>query len=83
MIVVGLLGASLTLAPSSASADGHERSETHTQMHTMMDMMMGAGFSERMHVAMPGSEEMMEACAAGMSNMMNGMDNMMRREGDR
>jgi hypothetical protein len=44
-----------------------------------------------MHSAMPGSEEMMEACASGMPNMMNmmdggmmnGTDNMMRREGER
>ena len=90
MIVAGLLGASLTLAPSSASADEHERSEPHEQMHTMMDTMMGTGFSERMHAAMPGSEEMMEACASGMPNMMNmmdgmmnGMDNTTRREGER
>jgi hypothetical protein len=88
MIVAGLLGASVTLAPSRASADEHERSGTHEQMHATMDAMMGADFSERMHAAMPGSEEMMEACAAGMSNMMdesmmNGMDKMTLREGER
>ncbi len=41
----------------------------HEQMHQMMDGMMGQGFSERMHQAMPGSEEMMDQCASGMSGM--------------
>ena len=84
MIAGGLLGASLTFAPSDLSADAQERrgeaqtpSEAHEQMHTMMDMMMGAGASERMHAAMPGSEEMMEACASGMGGMMD--DDMMNQ----
>lgn len=102
MVAGGLLGASLTLVPTAPEANAQERdqpeqvqSDAHEQMHAMMDMMMGEGASERMHAAMPGSEEMMEACAAGMPNMMNGMDgmmdggmmngmdNMMRRGGER
>ena len=88
MIAGGLLGASLTFSPmedvsaQETEPPTEERSETHEQMHNMMDGMMGEGFTERMHAQMPGSEEMMEACASGMDGMMNGgmmngMDGMM------
>lgn len=83
MIAGGLLGASLTFNPmegvSAQETDrpAEERNETHNQMHTMMDGMMGEGVTERMHAQMPGSEEMMEACTSGMDGMMNGMDGMM------
>lgn len=53
---------------------------THQQMHAMMDAMQGEGFSERMHQAMPGSEEMMNQCAA-MMGMMQRMDGMMGQGG--
>ncbi len=53
---------------------------THEQMHQMMDAMHGAGFSERMHEAMPGSEELMEQCV-GMMNMMGQMHRMMGGQG--
>jgi hypothetical protein len=83
LIAGGLLGASLSFGLSGASAQDDDSSTqeqtTHEQMHEMMDSMMGAGFSERMHAAMPGSEQMMEACASGMTvgegmgPMMDGM----------
>lgn len=84
LIAVGLLGASLAATSSGVRAQEGERNALHEQMHQMMDAMMGAGFSERMHAAMPGSEQMMEACAGamqtggGMGNMMNGMGGMMQ-----
>ena len=90
MIAGGLLGASLTFTLWDRSVSAQEEpeqeqapSEAHQQMDAMMDMMMGEGASERMHEAMPGSEAMMEACAGGMGNMMNGgmmngMDGMMQ-----
>jgi hypothetical protein len=71
MIAGGLAGGGLTVFVFDARADEPERSEAHAQMHAMMDSMMGTGASARMHAAMPGSEEMMEACAAGMGTMMN------------
>ena len=87
MIAGGLLGASLTIFPSDSSGTSvqaqeteqatPERSPEHEQMHGMMDMMMGEGFSERMHAEMPGAEEMMESCVTAMGDMggmMNGMD---------
>lgn len=83
MIAGGLLGASLTFSPmedvsaQETEPPTEERSETHEQMHNMMDSVMGEGFTERMHAQMPGSEEMMEACASGTAGMMNGMDGMM------
>lgn len=91
MIAGGMLGASLTIDSRDQRVDAQEgaqegtptaetRSPEHEQMDGMMDMMMGEGFSERMHTEMPGSEEMMEACVTGMgemSGMMNGMDGMM------
>ncbi len=48
---------------------------THEEMHRMMDAIHGEGFSERMHAAVPGSEEMMEQCAAmmGMMRQLGGM----------
>jgi hypothetical protein len=64
-----------------------EPSETHQRMHEMMDSMHGEGFSERMHEAMPESEEMMERCASmmdmmeNMEGMMNGMGGMMGNDG--
>lgn len=61
--------ASFAQAPTPAPA---EAAFTHEQMHQMMDAMHGEGFSERMHEAMPGSEEMMEQCVA-MMNMMQSM----------
>jgi hypothetical protein len=45
---------------------------THERMHEMMDTMHGEGFSERMHQAMPNSEEMMEECARHMEDMPDG-----------
>ena len=84
MIAGGLLGVSMTFAPSDGIVAAQEQpdeqqspSEAHERMHTMMDMMMCEGASERMHAAMPGSEQMMETCVSGMGNMMNGMDGMM------
>jgi hypothetical protein len=62
---------------------GQEPSKTHQQMHQMMDAVRGEGTSQRMHEAMPGSEEMMEECASmmdmmeNMEGMMNGMGGMM------
>jgi len=38
----------------------------HEEMDKWMDRMMGPGFSEKMHEAMPGSEEMLEACGSMM-----------------
>lgn len=82
MIAGGLLGASLTFTSSDVSIIAQEQGEQaqtpspeHEQMDAMMDMMMGEGASDQMHEAMPGSEELMEACASGMANMMNGMMN--------
>jgi hypothetical protein len=48
-------------------------------MHGMMDAMMGEGFSERVHEAMPETEDMMEQCASmmDMKRDMQGMMNMM------
>jgi hypothetical protein len=80
MIMLGLLGTILTFTPVSESADGYDRSDLQEQMRDTMDMMMGAGSSERMHATMPGSEEMMESCTGtmgGRMNMMQGMDHMM------
>lgn len=80
LIAAGMLGASLTVAASDPSAAaqelepaGQERSPAHEQMHQMMDAMMGAGASERMHAAMPGPEQMMEQCANAMGDMPHGM----------
>lgn len=82
MIAGGMLGASLTFGAGGLSVDAQEgtppveeRSEAHERMDEVMDEVMGEGASERMHAAMPESEEMMEACAAGMDGMMNGMMN--------
>jgi hypothetical protein len=44
----------------------------HKRMHEMMDAMHGEGFSERMHQAMPGSEEMMEECVRHVEDMPDG-----------
>ncbi len=49
-----------------APESGHWRS-LHQQMDQMMEQMHGAGLSERMDRSMPGSEEMMEACAKAMA----------------
>lgn len=52
---------------------------THDQMHEMMDAMHGAGFSERMHQAMPGADALIEQCVEMMTmigqmpGMMDGM----------
>ena len=60
---------------------------THEQMHQMMDLMHGEGFTERMHQAMPGSEQMMEQCVSmmgmmqNMAGMMQGMGGMMGNQG--
>ncbi len=54
------------------------------RMHQIMDAMMGEGHSEAMHAAMPGYEEMMEACAGALhgtmndGGMMSGTNRMMR-----
>lgn len=85
LIAGGLLGASFTLVSPGTSAhtesvqQDDRSSPAHEQMHQMMDAMMGEGFTEQMHAAMPGSEQMMEFCANAMSGMMNGdnMGNMM------
>lgn len=97
LLIGGLAGIGLGNAPSEASAhegtdsqstentqedDGeHQRSPAHERMHEMMDNMMGEGFTERMHAAMPGSEQMMEACANRMGGMMDNMDEMMPHDG--
>ena len=68
LIVGGLLGASLTLTEvGKARAQGGM-----SQMHEMMDPMMGTGAAKRMQAAMPGSEAMMTACAGRMGDMMSG-----------
>lgn len=67
-----------------ASAESHDRSPLHEQMHEMMEAMMGEGSSQRMHAAVPGSEGMMEQCAQHMEqqgseghhDMMDGGDMM-------
>lgn len=81
LVAAGMLGASLTVAASDMGAEaqeldaaGQERSAAHGQMHQMMDAMMGAGASERMHAAMPGSEQMMEQCADAMGDMPHSMN---------
>lgn len=38
--------------------------------------MMGAGASEQMHAAMPGSEQMMAQCVNAMGEMTHDMDGM-------
>jgi hypothetical protein len=60
---------------TSRPEDQGEISETHRQMHEMMDAMMGEGSSERMHKTMPTSEAMMEQCAS-MTDMMRNMQGM-------
>ena len=61
-------------AQESQEGQGHaqEPSETHQQMHEMMDAMHGEGTSQRMHQAMPSAEEMMEECAQHMEDMADG-----------
>ena len=74
---LGLLAltASPLFAETTTSGPAAGTTVTHEQMHQMMDAMMGEGFSQRMHAAMPGSEEMMEQCVSmmGMMSMMQGM----------
>jgi len=80
MIAGGLLGASLTGGAGGLSVEAQEATppaEEQSDAHERMHKMMGAGASEQMHAAMPESEEMMDACAAGMGEMMNGMGEMM------
>lgn len=48
------------------------RSAAHQRMHDLMDSMMGAGHSERMHASV-GAEEMMEQCSAQMLGSDGGM----------
>lgn len=62
---------------ASALAQEPEHNEAHEQMHGMMDAMMGAGASARMHEAMPGFEEMMEQCSSMMTMMDGDMGEMM------
>ncbi|MGH2588605.1 MAG: hypothetical protein ACRDJE_27085 [Dehalococcoidia bacterium] len=51
---------------------------THEQMHQAIDAMMGAGFAERLHAAMSGSDHQLEQCVAMMA-MMRSMGSMMGR----
>ncbi len=69
-------GVLVAQTPSPAPGATTGAPVTHEQMHQMMDAMHGEGFSERMHEAMPGSEELMEQCV-GMMNMMGHMHGMM------
>jgi hypothetical protein len=95
LIVAGLVGLSVLRPALEVRAQEDETlagraAELHEQMHRMMDAMMGQGFSQAMHEAMPGSEEMMDACARtmaaydqsgqheDMSRMMSGMGGTMR-----
>ncbi len=74
-------GVLVAQTPERASGPMTGAPVTHEQMHQMMDAMHGEGFSERMHEAMPGSEEMMEQCV-GMMNMMGHMHGMMGGQRD-
>lgn len=56
----------------AAPGEGQEQSGAHRRMHETMNAMMGEGFSERMHEAIPGGEEMMGQCVS-MMDMMSGM----------
>jgi len=95
LIVAGLVGLSVLRPALEVRAQEDETlagraAELHEQMHRMVDAMMGQGFSQAMHEAMPGSEEMMDACARAMAaydqsgqhedmpGMMSGMGGMMR-----
>lgn len=60
-------------ADNPGSTDDGQRSQAHEAMHEMMDAMMGDGFTERMHAAMPGPEAMMGDCATGMGGMIDDM----------
>ncbi len=97
LIVAGLFGLSVLRPALEVRAQEDETragraAELHEQMHRMMDAMMGQGFSQAMHEAMPGSEEMMDACARAMAErersgqhegtprMMSGMGGMMRSD---
>lgn len=82
-VTTGVLRAQV---PPGQPGSGPSRAITHEDMHRMMDAMHGAGFSERVHQAMPGTEEMMDRCVALMNampmpRMMGGgsMPNMMDR----
>ena len=80
LVLAAYGGWSMATDAASAFAQEPERNELHERMHSMMDEMMGEGASERMHKAMPGSEEMMEECTSMMGMMDGGMmdDGMMR-----
>ena len=95
LIVAGLVGLGVLRPALEVRAQEDETlagraAELHEQMHRMMDAMMGQGFSQAMHETMPGSEEMMDACARtmaesersgqpeGMPGMMDDMGGMMR-----
>ena len=94
LIAAGLVGLSALWSVSEVQAQGDKpaadrAAELHEQMHRMMDAMMGEGFSQAMLKAIPGSEEMMDACAwameerersgqpGAMPGMMSGMGEMM------
>ena len=62
-------GVLLAQTPPGQPGSGAGRAITHEDMHRMMDAMHGAGFSERMHRAMPETEEMMDRCVALMNTM--------------
>lgn len=80
LVLAAYGGWSIATDAASAFAQEPEHNELHERMHSMMDEMMGEGASERMHEAMPGSEEMMEQCTSMMGMMDGGMmdDGMMR-----
>lgn len=64
-----LLTPPLRAHPASPPTPMSGQPLTHDEMHRMIDAMHGEGASERMHEAMPGSEEMMDQCAAMMAMM--------------
>ena len=80
LVLAFTAGVLVAQTPPMQPGPGSGGTITHEQMHQMMDAMHGEGFSERMHQAVPGSEEMMEQCVA-MMTMMGQMGGMMGGSG--
>lgn len=95
LIGAGLVGLSVLRPALDVRAQedetlGGRAAELHEQMHRMMDALIGQGFSQAMLEAMPGPEQMMDACARAMAacdqsgqhddmpGMMSGTGGMMR-----
>ncbi len=80
--MMGTMVGSGMMGSSRPDQQTHEREsvpgDPHEGMHRMMDAMMGAGSSDRMHANMPGSEEMMDRCVQSMGGVDDGM---MRSDG--